>query len=135
MQCFISSIVFHTFNCMSEKAFMFLLKLDYASICFIIAGNVSPLIYYCFYCQNTLFHVYFIFEMLTCSICFVVSMFDFIHTEEYRKLKGKYNSKSKPNPPPDHNPDPKTGIMYGTLGIVLTSILIHACVLSYYRNP
>ena len=37
--------------------------------------------------------------ILTFAICFVVSMFDFIHNEKYRKLKGKSNSKSKPAPP------------------------------------
>lgn len=49
--CMGGSAAFHTFYCISTKANKILLRLDYAGICFLIAGSAVAPYYYAFYCN------------------------------------------------------------------------------------
>lgn len=59
--CFFDSANFHTFGCISKKYWDILLRLDYASICFILTGSCYPIYYYCFYCDSFYFNLYIYF--------------------------------------------------------------------------
>lgn len=63
--------------------------MDYAGICFLISGSTYAPFFYGFYCNQFYAIVYIGLNCVTCLAVFVVSLFDFIHTLEYRPLKGK----------------------------------------------
>ena len=90
--CFGNSAIYHTFFCMSETHNKYLLRVDYGCICFIIAGGATPLIYYSFFCDPQLQAFYLGFVYTVCFSTFVISIFDYIHREENRKLKGKHRT-------------------------------------------
>jgi adiponectin receptor len=87
--CMGGSAVFHTFYCISATANKILLRIDYAGICFLIAGSSLPPYYYGFYCQPVYAWLYGGINCVMGSVVFIVSMCDFIHTVEYRPLKGR----------------------------------------------
>ncbi|KAL4495214.1 hypothetical protein ABPG72_007321 [Tetrahymena utriculariae] len=102
--CFSGSVIYHTFNSMNKKLHYFLLRLDYAGICFVLLGGSVPVIYYGFYCDSALLYFYLLLVILFCSSVFVISLFDFVHSQKYRKLKG---------------------MLYGSLGVAVSIPLFH----------
>ena len=104
MMCLLGSATFHLYSCMSSKLNKILLRLDYAGVCFLIAGTPFPPMYYGFYCRPVLSTFYLIVGSSLSGVVFVISMFDFIHTPKYFIIKG---------------------YMYGSLGISAAFPLFH----------
>jgi len=73
---------------MNSKVNQYLLRLDYAGISILIFGSVFPPFYYGFYCDPLLQYFYVGINGITCSSVYIISIFDFIHTEKWRRVKG-----------------------------------------------
>lgn len=86
--CFSGSVLFHTFNAVNARHWHVLLRVDYAGICFIIAGGCIPVIYYGFYCDAGLLVLYLTLVTFFCLAVFIISLFSFVHSEKYRSFKG-----------------------------------------------
>lgn len=84
----LGSSLFHLFFQMSPVANKYLMRVDYAGISLLIFGSVLPPIYYGFYCDPFYLHFYAILNFITCTSVYVISIFDFIHTDKWRKVKG-----------------------------------------------
>ena len=96
IMCMGGSALFHLFYQMSATANRYLMRVDYAGISLLILGSTFPPFYYGFYCDFLLRYFYLILVGSACTAVYVISIFDFIHTEPWRKIKG---------------------IMYGSLGL------------------
>jgi len=89
---------------MSERANRYLMRVDYAGISLLILGSTFPPFYYGFYCDTWLRYTYLFIVGTACTTVYVISIFDFIHSAEWRKIKG---------------------IMYGSLGLLAGVPAIH----------
>ena len=89
---------------MSEKANKYLMRVDYAGISLLILGSTFPPFYYGFYCDTILRYCYMFLVGSACIAVYIISIFDFIHTEPWRKIKG---------------------IMYGSLGLFAGVPAVH----------
>lgn len=75
---FLTSTVFHLFNCMSEAASLLTLRFDMLGISLLIGGSYLPPLYYAFYCDETVCRIYIsIISVLTlcAAIIFVIPKF------------------------------------------------------------
>ena len=108
--CMGGSACFHLFFQMSEKANKYLLRVDYGGISLLILGSSFPPFYYGFYCETFLRYFYLITVGSACLAAYIVSIFDFIHTEKWRRVKGA---------------------MYGSLGIFAGVPAIHLYLREY----
>eukprot|EP00818_Percolomonas_sp_WS_P001632 CAMPEP_0117438554 /NCGR_PEP_ID=MMETSP0759-20121206/2112_1 /TAXON_ID=63605 /ORGANISM="Percolomonas cosmopolitus, Strain WS" /LENGTH=287 /DNA_ID=CAMNT_0005230247 /DNA_START=344 /DNA_END=1203 /DNA_ORIENTATION=+ len=75
---FLTSSVFHLFNCMGESVALFTLRLDMLGIAFLIGGSYLPALYYAFYCDASVCRIYTsIISVLTlcASIMFAIPKF------------------------------------------------------------
>ena len=88
------------------------MRVDYAGISLLILGSTFPPFYYGFYCDPLLRNLYLCIIGIACFSVYVISIFDFIHTEPWRKIKG---------------------IMYGSLGIFAGVPAIHLYLREYYQ--
>lgn len=88
------------------------MRVDYAGISLLILGSTFPPFYYGFYCDPFLRNLYLCIIGIACFSVYVISIFDFIHTEPWRKIKG---------------------IMYGSLGIFAGVPAIHLYLREYYQ--
>jgi len=107
--CLSCSAVFHLFYCLGKRANQILLRLDYAGVSILITGSCFPPVVYGFYCQPIYAYVYLTVIGVTSIVVFIVSLSDYIHTEEYRKLKS---------------------LMYGCLGVFAAIPMPHLIYLS-----
>lgn len=95
---------------MSEAANKYLMRVDYGGISLLVLGSCFPPFYYGFYCDNFLRYFYLITVGSACLAAYVVSIFDFIHTEKWRKVKG---------------------LMYGSLGLFAGVPAVHLYIREY----
>lgn len=102
--CMMGSATFHLFFQMSVKAHKYLLRVDYGGISLLILGSTFPPFYYGFYCDTLVRYFYLFTVGSACLAVYVISIFDFIHREEWRKVKG---------------------FMYGSLGLFAAIPTIH----------
>uniref|UniRef100_A0A6B2LDS6 Uncharacterized protein n=1 Tax=Arcella intermedia TaxID=1963864 RepID=A0A6B2LDS6_9EUKA len=80
-----ASTVFHTFCCMSARAYNFFAKLDYIGIAVQIIGSYGFISYYLFRCDPVALWVY-VGLVLVCGASVVwVTLFKNIHTPGYEK--------------------------------------------------
>lgn len=86
--CLGSSTIFHWFNPKNRTVFKILNRIDLASISFMIWGSTTSVLFYCFYCDKFWFYFYFVLLIVSCSSVFVVSMFNFLYQNSYRKFRG-----------------------------------------------
>ncbi|KRX02318.1 hypothetical protein PPERSA_09935 [Pseudocohnilembus persalinus] len=96
---FLFSVIFHTFNSLNKKAYMKLIRLDYAGIAILLSTGCSGIYYYAFFCEPFYFYLYIILALVLGLLVLVISMFDFIHQYKNHKLRTS---------------------MYGLFGLVLT---------------
>lgn len=97
---------------MSEEANKYLMRVDYGGISLLILGSCFPPFYYGFYCDAFLRYFYLITVGSACLAAYIVSIFDFIHTEKWRKVKG---------------------LMYGSLGLFAGVPAVHLYLREFYR--
>lgn len=112
MLCYFFSSFYHLFFVKNEKLSDFLLRLDYAGICFLICGSTYPLTYYGFYCDQTMMWTYLGINSTAAIIIFVISLMDFIHTPKYFTLKS---------------------IMYAALGLFSATPLFHLLFKEHFK--
>lgn len=110
IMCLFGSSLFHLFYQMSEKASRYLMRVDYAGISLLILGSTFPPFYYGFYCDFWIRYIYLFTVGFACLTVYIISIFDFIHTEPWRKIKG---------------------CMYGSLGIFAGVPSIHLYLREY----
>jgi len=111
IMCLMGSACFHMFYQMNEKVFRYLMRVDYAGISLLILGSSFPPFYYGFYCDVWLRYFYLFIVGSACLAVYVISIFDFIHRDKWRKIKG---------------------VMYGSLGIFAGVPAIHLYIREYY---
>lgn len=109
--CMFGSAMFHLFYQMSAKANKYLLRVDYGGISLLVLGSTFPPFFYGFYCENFLKYFYLFLIGSACLAAYVVSIFDFIHTERWRKVKG---------------------FMYGSLGLFAGVPAMHLYLREYF---
>lgn len=66
---------------------MKLIRLDYTGIAIVLSTGCSSIFYYSYFCDFWLFYIYISLTLLIGSIVLIVSLLDFIHTYEYRKIR------------------------------------------------
>ena len=64
-----------------------LLRFDFAGISLLIAGSVFPPFYYSLYCHFAVAEIYLTCSVTAAVICFVISLFEFIHRKENMKYR------------------------------------------------
>jgi adiponectin receptor len=64
------------------------MRVDYAGISLLVLGSTFPPFYYGFYCDPLIRNGYMLFIGTACFTVYVISIFDFIHTEKWRRVKG-----------------------------------------------
>lgn len=105
------SAMFHLFYQMSSVANKYLLRVDYGGISILILGSTFPPYFYGFYCEHYLRNFYLFLLGSGCTAAYVISIFDFIHQEKWRKVKG---------------------IMYGSLGLFAGVPAVHLYIRQFY---
>ncbi|CAD8100957.1 unnamed protein product [Paramecium sonneborni] len=113
LMCMSGSALFHLFYQMSEAANKYLMRVDYGGISLLILGSCFPPFYYGFYCDTFLRYFYLVTVGSACLAAYIVSIFDFIHTEKWRKIKG---------------------LMYGSLGLFAGVPAVHLYLREFYRE-
>jgi adiponectin receptor len=78
----------------------------------LVCGSTFPPFYYGFYCDILIQTIYLVVIGSCCTTVYIISIFDFIHQEKYRKMKG---------------------IMYGSLGILAGVPTFHLYLREYYN--
>ena len=68
------SSLFHLFFVVSERAYSFLVKLDYSGIAILICGSMFPPVVYGYWCVPAWMKFYLILTTTCCGACLVVSM-------------------------------------------------------------
>jgi adiponectin receptor len=102
--CLLCSAIFHLFYPMSGKYYMFFARFDYAGINILISGSIIPTLYYGLYCHPSLAQFYISCVVIIAIILFTASLFEFMHTPEFRTFKS---------------------ICYGSFGIIVSVPLFH----------
>lgn len=86
MFCLLCSSIFHLFAAVNHVS-LTLQKLDYAGICILIGGSTVPIIFYGFYCDDTLRLTYLYFTAFIAVIGFYVSLSEYFSTPELRSVR------------------------------------------------
>jgi adiponectin receptor len=64
------------------------MRVDYAGISLLILGSSFPPFYYGFYCDPIIRYLYLFTVGSACLAVYIISIFDFIHTDKWRRVKG-----------------------------------------------
>ena len=64
------------------------MRVDYSGISLLILGSSFPPFFYGFYCDPSIRNLYLFIVGMACFSAYFVSIFDFIHTEPWRRVKG-----------------------------------------------
>ncbi|MES1909384.1 MAG: hypothetical protein MHM6MM_002131 [Cercozoa sp. M6MM] len=84
--CLLFSAAYHTFLSHHKKSVSDLFqRLDYSGIALLIGGSTFPVIYYAFYCDDTLRRAY-------STLCFVSCLVGFVVTTSERAMQHKYRT-------------------------------------------
>jgi adiponectin receptor len=74
MVCFGASAFFHLFSAVSWETYQVLSRMDYAGISLLIGGSNIPIMYYDFYCYQTLKWVYITGISVGCLVTFYITV-------------------------------------------------------------
>jgi adiponectin receptor len=85
--CLLSSAVYHLFINFSLRTELYLRRLDYAGINFLISGTGIPLIYYAYYCRPETARYYCTISITTAVVLFSVSLTEAFHSERLRYVR------------------------------------------------
>lgn len=85
--CLLCSAIFHLFYPMSGASYKIFLRFDYAGINVLISGSTFPPLYYGMYCNLNLAIFYLGLISAIAVTLFTVSVFEWIHRDENRKIK------------------------------------------------
>jgi len=87
MAVFSFSFVFHLFSNHSKRVYLFLSRLDYSGVTFVITGSFVPSYYYGLYCRPVSLYTHVTIQCILSAICLSITFWNKFGAPKYRTLR------------------------------------------------